>query len=98
VRERYGVEPAGSDFIALRGDPSDKIPGQGRWGCRRGQSARPLRHPRGRARRRQIPGPGRGAPPLPPHRDDGLLRPLAAIARPNADLGQGVGPRPRLGS
>jgi len=28
VRERYGVEPAQvSDFIALRGDPSDKIPG-----------------------------------------------------------------------
>jgi hypothetical protein len=28
VRERYGVEPAqAADFIALRGDPSDKIPG-----------------------------------------------------------------------
>jgi DNA polymerase-1 len=28
VRERYGVEPARvPDFIALRGDPSDKIPG-----------------------------------------------------------------------
>jgi DNA polymerase-1 len=28
VRERYGVEPAlVSDFIALRGDPSDGIPG-----------------------------------------------------------------------
>jgi len=28
VRERYGVEPAQvTDFIALRGDPSDKIPG-----------------------------------------------------------------------
>ena len=28
VRERYGVEPAQvADFIALRGDPSDKIPG-----------------------------------------------------------------------
>ena len=28
VRERYGVEPAQvPDFIALRGDPSDKIPG-----------------------------------------------------------------------
>jgi DNA polymerase-1 len=28
VRERYGVEPAQvSDFIALRGDPSDGIPG-----------------------------------------------------------------------
>ena len=28
VRERYGVEPAQvPDFIAIRGDPSDKIPG-----------------------------------------------------------------------
>jgi DNA polymerase-1 len=28
VRERYGVEPQQvPDFIALRGDPSDKIPG-----------------------------------------------------------------------
>src|SRR5205085_5205927 len=28
VRERYGVEPAQvPDFIALRGDPSDKLPG-----------------------------------------------------------------------
>ena len=28
VRERYGVEPGQViDFIALRGDPSDKIPG-----------------------------------------------------------------------
>ena len=28
VRERYGVDPAQVvDFIALRGDPSDKIPG-----------------------------------------------------------------------
>jgi DNA polymerase I len=28
VRERYGVEPGQvPDFIALRGDPSDKIPG-----------------------------------------------------------------------
>jgi DNA polymerase-1 len=28
VRERYGVEPEQvSDFIALRGDPSDKLPG-----------------------------------------------------------------------
>ncbi len=28
VRERYGVEPEQvPDFIALRGDPSDKIPG-----------------------------------------------------------------------
>ena len=37
VRERYGVEPAQvPDFIALRGDPSDKIPGARGIGTKRG--------------------------------------------------------------
>ncbi len=36
VRERYGVEPAQvTDFIALRGDPSDKIPGARGIGAKR---------------------------------------------------------------
>ena len=34
VRARYGVEPAQvPDFIALRGDPSDKLPGASRVGA-----------------------------------------------------------------
>ncbi len=37
VRERYGVDPAQvPDFIALRGDPSDKIPGARGIGTKRG--------------------------------------------------------------
>jgi 5'-3' exonuclease len=37
VRERYGVEPEQvPDFIALRGDPSDKIPGARGIGTKRG--------------------------------------------------------------
>jgi 5'-3' exonuclease len=33
VRERYGVDPEQvPDFIALRGDPSDKLPGAGAVG------------------------------------------------------------------
>jgi len=37
VRERYGVDPAQvTDFIALRGDPSDKIPGVRGIGPKRG--------------------------------------------------------------
>ena len=37
VRERYGVDPAQvTDFIALRGDPSDKIPGARGIGPKRG--------------------------------------------------------------
>jgi DNA polymerase-1 len=37
VRERYGVDPAQvTDFIALRGDPSDRIPGARGIGPKRG--------------------------------------------------------------
>ena len=47
VRTRYGIDPAQvPDFIALRGDPSDKISRSA--GCRRsqcGDPARPLRFP-----------------------------------------------------
>ena len=41
VRARYGVDPAQvPDFIALRGDPSDKAAGcAGCWGGRRGHAA-----------------------------------------------------------
>ncbi len=36
VRERYGIEPAQvPDFIALRGDPSDKLPGARGVGAKR---------------------------------------------------------------
>ena len=36
VRERYGVEPSQvPDFIALRGDPSDKLPGAAGVGPKR---------------------------------------------------------------
>jgi DNA polymerase-1 len=36
VRERYGIDPAQvTDFIALRGDPSDKIPGARGIGAKR---------------------------------------------------------------
>src|SRR5215469_7287540 len=36
VRQRYGVDPKQvPDFIALRGDPSDKLPGAGGVGATR---------------------------------------------------------------
>ena len=54
VRERYGIEPSQvPDLIALRGDPSDAIPGA--RGHRRRDRRRPaatLRHARGRDRAR----------------------------------------------
>ena len=54
VRERYGVEPAQvPDFIALRGDPSDKIPGARR---RRAEDGRDLLKQYGASTRRSPPG------------------------------------------
>ena len=90
VRERYGVDPAQvPDFIALRGDPSDKIPG----------SARNRPEARGRppsavpvARRDARGGPlrhgGRRAPPLSPHRDDGSRRAAPAASRCGSRVGR----------
>ena len=85
VRERYGVEPEQvPDFIALRGDPSDKIPGapghRPEEGGRRAQAARLARTG---ARRRTLPAGRREPAPLPAHRDDGCRR-AAAGARPDA--------------
>jgi DNA polymerase-1 len=60
VLERYGVEPGQvPDFIALRGDPSDKLPGA--KGCRTegcGEAAPPARHPRTGARSWRAGGAG----------------------------------------
>ena len=60
VRERYGVEPEQvPDFIALRGDASDRIPGA------RGSARRPRRAPArstDRSRRRSQPGASRPRP------------------------------------
>ena len=64
VRKRYGVEPKQvPDFISLRGDPSDKLPGATGVGPKR--AADLVR------RRRLLPSPGRGAAPLPEDRHDG---------------------------
>ena len=63
VEERYGIPPAAvPDFIALRGDPSDGLPG--REGDRREDGRRPAappRHARGGDRRRGAREAGRAA-------------------------------------
>ena len=80
VRERYGVEPRQvPDFIALRGDPSDKLPGAKGVGPKgAAQPAAQVRHARDGPRRRRVGGAGGqlrlyrqiatmdGAAPLPP--------------------------------
>ena len=56
VRERYGVEPEQvADFIALRGDPSDKLPGAKGVGPKgAASSSAEIWHARSRARRRPV--------------------------------------------
>jgi DNA polymerase-1 len=76
VRERYGVEPAQvPDFIALRGDPSDKIPGLAGVGPKGGaQSVAPLRLARSGTRAGQLCGLGGAVAALPVDCDDGRVR------------------------
>ena len=96
VRERYGVEPAQvPDFIALRGDPSDKIPGARGVGPK--TAADLLRRSTARSRRRS-PRDGsrrtRTTWGLSSDRDDGRRRadpgPLGSGRRPGSGR-----PRPR---
>ena len=70
VFERYGVSPAQvPDFIALRGDPSDRIPGARGIGAKRAALIlAAVRDSRRRARRGALHGRGGRAADVPPHR------------------------------
>ena len=99
VRERYGVDPAQvPDFIALRGDPSDKH--SGRAGHRPeegGGAARAVRVAGRDARRRTVLDHRRRPAPVPADRDDGCRR-AAARTRPDAArLGAGRATATHLG-
>ena len=60
VRERYGVEPAQvPDFIALRGDPSDKLPGAARRRAEEGRRRAARSTARSRPRSRPAASPPR---------------------------------------
>ena len=88
VRERYGVDPEQvPDFIALRGDPSDKIPGARGVGAK---TAASLLAEYGSLDALLGCGPllGRGgrAPRLPAHRDSRPLGARAGAPRPRAGL------------
>ena len=67
VLEIYGVEPEQvPDFIALRGDPSDKIPGAKGVGPKTAATVLAgARHSRGCTRRRALSKSGGGLAPLP---------------------------------
>ena len=100
VRERYGVDPKQvPDFIALRGDPSDKIPGARGVGAKTAASllaqygtleaaldGRPVRRRGGRATA------------LPARRDDGRRGAAAAARGPGADVGSRRRARRQVGA
>ena len=92
VRERYGVDPEQvPDLIALRGDPSDKLPGRPRDRAEEGGGAPwPVPDARGRARRRTIRGRGGGLAPLPANRAHGRLRSPSSPQGQHPNVGGGV--------
>ncbi len=102
VRARYGVEPRQvPDFIALRGDPSDGLPGARGVGPK-GAAALLHKYPtlEDAFADGQLAVAGRAIADLPPDRDDGSHGAAARPRRPEAELGQGrrtgarLGPRP----
>ena len=100
VRERYGVEPKQvPEFIALRGELVGQDPRcAGNRPENRREPVAPLRLARSRTGSGKIRSPGRTAPALPLDRDNGRRGPLAALYRPDPDLGRGSSPRTRVGA
>ena len=98
VRERYGVEPEQvPDFIALRGDPSDKIPGAPGVGPKK---AADVLKQHGSldagARRRALPADRRRPAALPLDRNHGRDAPLPKLTPTPPDWARRV--RPRAGA
>ena len=82
VRERYGVEPAQvPDFIALRGDASDRIPGAPGIGPKKAAEILPQYGSLDQALADGVRDDRRRSAPLPADRDDGRGG-AAADARP----------------
>ena len=100
VRERYGVDPEQvPDLIALRGDPSDKLPGARGIGPKKAADVlAAVRDARGRARGRPLRVGGGGLTAVPANRDDGRLRPSSSPRRPDTTMGGGVSLRERTRS
>ena len=98
VRARYGVEPQQvPDFIALRGDPSDRLPGvpgvgpQGAAGILRTYGSLEAALKAGR-----FPALAEAAAAVPVDRHHGPQGAAAAAARSTPDLGEGGRARSRL--
>jgi DNA polymerase-1 len=98
VREKYGVEPNQvPDFIALRGDSSDKIPGAAGVGPK-GAAALLKKYGSLEKRhiRRTLRRAGGEAAALSLHRNDGQIRAATSVTQSEAQLGRGGHPGQRL--
>jgi hypothetical protein len=95
VRARYGVDPAQvTDFIALRGDPSDKIPGARGIGPKRGaELLAQYGSLEAMLEEGRFASEADALQALSPHRDDGSRRSTALVARRDARLGGSGGTR-----
>ena len=99
VRERYGVEPAQvPDFIALRGDPSDKLPGARGVGPKKAADVlREYGSLEAALEAGRFAAEAEDLAPLPANRDGGRLRPAPSPRRPDTHVGGGVRSLERLG-
>ena len=100
VRERYGVDPNQvPDFIALRGDPSDKLPGAAGVGPKRAaQLVRRYGTLDGVLDAGLFRTRGGDAPPLSTDRHDGCISAAALATRPAAHLGVSIETCEQLGT
>jgi 5'-3' exonuclease len=100
VRERYGVRPSQvPDFIALRGDPSDKLPGARGVGAKGAavllSKYATLEDALGDGR---FPLQSQRVAALPTDRGNGRNSPASLTGRPDADMGQSGEPGEKLGA
>ena len=100
LRERYGVDPTQvPDFIALRGDPSDKIPGALGVGQQRaGQLVRRYETLDGVLAAGLFPMQAEALPSLSGDCHDGHVGALALARRSETDMGRRIRPRAPVGT
>ena len=100
VRQRYGVDPKQvPDFIALRGDPSDKLPGASGVGPKRaGTLVRQYGSLDGVLKAGLFRSQVEMLRLYRTHRHHGCVRASAFTRRPNPDVGLSVGPHSQLGT
>ena len=100
VVARYGVEPRQvPDFIALRGDPSDKLPGaKGIGAVGAAALIRKYGSLQALLAEGKLSDTGRCLEAVPHHRDHGPARAVAGASRSEADLDQGRSPGAFVGA